>query len=59
MERIKNIALFIAAPFIALGYIIVLPFMGLYMFIRLAIEAAHKKVIERKTWKEPISTHSP
>ena len=35
----KNIGLFFAAPFIALGYVIALPFVGLYMFSKLAMEA--------------------
>jgi CheY-like chemotaxis protein len=35
----KNIGLFFAAPFIALGYIIALPFVGFYLFAKLAYEA--------------------
>lgn len=46
MKRLKNIGLFFLSPFIALLYVIVLPFFGLYMFINLAIEASHKKVTE-------------
>ena len=38
----KNIGLFFAAPFIALGYIIALPFVGFYMFAKLAYEAYKK-----------------
>jgi DNA-binding NtrC family response regulator len=39
----RNIALFLAAPFIALGYIIALPAVGFYMFAKLGIEAYQKK----------------
>jgi len=38
----KNIGLFFAAPFVALGYIIALPFVGFYMFAKLAFEAYKK-----------------
>ena len=36
---LKNIGLFFAAPFIALAYVIALPFVGFYMFSKLALEA--------------------
>ena len=39
----KNIGLFIAAPFIALAYVIALPAVGFYMFAKLGIEAYQKK----------------
>ena len=39
----KNIGLFFAAPFIALGYIIALPFVGFYQFAKLAYEAYKNK----------------
>jgi DNA-binding NtrC family response regulator len=39
----KNIGLFFASPFIALGYIIALPFVGFYMFAKLGREAYAKK----------------
>jgi len=39
---VKNVGLFFAAPFIALGYIIALPFVGFVMISRLAMEA-HRK----------------
>jgi DNA-binding NtrC family response regulator len=38
----KNIGLFFAAPFIALGYVIALPAVGFYMFAKLAYEAFQK-----------------
>ena len=38
----KNIGLFFAAPFIALGYIIALPLVGFYMFVKLGYEAFQK-----------------
>jgi DNA-binding NtrC family response regulator len=43
----KNIALFLAAPFIALGYVIALPLVGFYSFAKLAREAYQKKRAER------------
>ena len=42
MTLVKNVGLFFAAPLIALGYVIVLPFAGLFMLSRLAMEA-HRK----------------
>lgn len=39
----KNIGLFFASPFIALGYVIALPIVGLYMFAKLGREAFIKK----------------
>ena len=36
---LKNIGLFFASPFIALAYVIALPFVGMYMFAKLAREA--------------------
>ena len=39
----RNIGLFLAAPFIALGYVIALPAVGFYMFAKLGYEAWQKK----------------
>ena len=39
----RNIGLFLAAPFIALGYVIALPAVGFYMFVKLGYEAYQKK----------------
>jgi len=39
----KHVGLFFASPFIALGYVIALPFVGFYMFAKLALEAHAKK----------------
>jgi DNA-binding NtrC family response regulator len=39
----KNIGLFFASPFIALGYVIALPIVGFYMFVKLGREAFIKK----------------
>ena len=39
----KNVGLFFAAPFIALGYIIALPFVGFYMFAKLGYQAYAKR----------------
>ena len=38
-RKARNIGLFFASPFIALGYVIALPFVGFYQFIKLAKEA--------------------
>ena len=38
----RNIGLFFAAPFIALAYVVALPFVGFYMFLKLAKEAKAK-----------------
>jgi len=42
MVLVKNIGLFFAAPFVALGYVIALPFVGFFMLSKLAMEA-HRK----------------
>lgn len=42
MKRIKNIALFFVAPFIALGYVIILPLYGMWMIGRIGFEALSK-----------------
>lgn len=39
----RNIGLFLAAPFIALGYVIALPAVGFYAFSKFALEAYRKK----------------
>ena len=39
----RNVGLFLAAPFIALGYVIALPAVGFYMFGKLGYEAYQKK----------------
>jgi DNA-binding NtrC family response regulator len=46
-SRLKNVFLFFASPFIALGYVIALPFVGFYMFAKLAYEAYSKKQLPR------------
>lgn len=43
LRVIKNILMFLAAPFIALSYVIALPIVGFYTFAKLAIEAWKKK----------------
>ena len=42
-SALKNILLFLAAPFIALAYVIALPFVGLGVLAVLAVQAAAKK----------------
>ena len=39
MVVVKNIGLFFAAPFVALVYVIALPFVGFFMITKLAMEA--------------------
>ncbi len=39
----KNVSLFFAAPFIALGYVIALPFVGFYMIAKISKEAIEEK----------------
>jgi CheY-like chemotaxis protein len=39
----RNIALFLAAPFIALGYVIALPAVGFWMFAKFGLEAWRKR----------------
>jgi CheY-like chemotaxis protein len=43
----KNVGLFFASPFIALGYVIALPFVGFYMFAKLGREAYVKKQMSK------------
>jgi DNA-binding NtrC family response regulator len=43
LRIVSNIFLFLAAPFIALSYVIALPLVGLYTFAKLAVEAWQKK----------------
>jgi len=40
----KNVGLFFASPFIALGYIIAMPFVGFVMLTKLALEANEKRI---------------
>lgn len=40
---LKSIGMFFASPFIALAYVIALPFFGFYQFSKLAVEAFSKK----------------
>lgn len=43
----KNVGLFFAAPFVALAYVIALPFVGFYMFVKLGREAHAKKQLSK------------
>ena len=38
MKLLKNIVLFFLSPFIALVYVVILPFLGLYTFLNLLVE---------------------
>ncbi|HEY5774770.1 MAG TPA: response regulator [Xanthomonadales bacterium] len=40
---VKNVGLFLVSPFIALAYVIALPFVGFFMFTKLALEAHAKR----------------
>jgi hypothetical protein len=42
MVKARNIGLFLAAPFVALGYVIALPVVGFFMISKLAMEARRK-----------------
>jgi DNA-binding NtrC family response regulator len=44
---LKDVGLFFASPFIALGYVIALPFVGFYMFAKLGLEAYAKKQMNK------------
>ena len=46
-SKLKNVGLFFASPFIALGYVIALPFVGFYMFVKLGREAYAKKQLSK------------
>ena len=46
-SKLKNVGLFFASPFIALGYVIALPFVGFYMFVKLGREAYAKKQLTK------------
>jgi CheY-like chemotaxis protein len=43
VRRIKNIALFFAAPFIGLVYAVMLPFVGIAMLVGIAVQAMRDK----------------
>jgi len=43
----KNVGLFFAAPFIALAYVIALPFVGFFMFAKLGREAYAKRNLSK------------
>jgi CheY-like chemotaxis protein len=43
LRIVTNIGLFFAAPFIALSYIIALPIVGFYTFVKFAVEAWQKR----------------
>jgi hypothetical protein len=57
LKVLKNIVLFLLAPFIALAYIIALPAVGMYMFVSLAIELVHKRATELNTssWNNKLA----
>ncbi len=42
-SRIKNIALFLAAPFIGLAYAVMLPFVGMVMIAKIGVQALSRK----------------
>jgi hypothetical protein len=44
-----NIILFLAAPFIALAYIVALPIVGMYQFTKLTVEKFYETKRSRNT----------
>ena len=52
IRRVKNVSLFFAAPFIALGYVFALPVYGSYKMGQIACEAYKK----RRETKEVLKT---
>jgi hypothetical protein len=42
-KLVKTIGMFFAAPFVALAYVIALPFVGIYHIVKLALEAYAKR----------------
>ena len=52
---LKNVALFFASPFIALVWLMILPFFGLYMFINLAVERSGIEVAKKMKETSKVS----
>jgi CheY-like chemotaxis protein len=55
---IKNVALFLAAPFVGLAYILAFPVVGLGMLAWMAIQAQKKKSDEAAKLQQPAPTQS-
>jgi len=55
LRFIKNVALFLAAPFIGLAYILAFPIVGLGMLAWMAIQAQQKKAQEAATPQRPAA----
>ena len=53
---VKNVALFIAAPFVGLAYILAFPIVGLGMLVWMAIEAQRKKSAEEPRRAAPVAS---
>ena len=60
MNVLKNVFLFLAAPFIALAYIFALPIVGLYAVVNSILEILdqkYKTAEKYRVWKKHIFTH--
>jgi H+/gluconate symporter-like permease len=55
---VKNVALFFAAPFVGLAYILAFPIVGLGMLAWMAIQAQKKKSDEAAKLQQPAPTQS-
>lgn len=55
IKFLKNVGLFFASPFIALAYVIALPFVGIYYITNFAVEAGMKKASETAVEQVPTS----
>ena len=52
----KNVLMFVAAPFIALGFIIALPAIGFYYIARFAIRALSKRLASSSAGVQEVHT---
>ena len=53
---VKNVALFLAAPFVGLAYILAFPIVGLGMLVWMAVEAQQKKSAEVPKHVAPVAS---
>jgi len=53
---VKNVALFLAAPFVGLAYILAFPIVGLGMLVWMAVEAQQKKSAEAPRRAAPVAS---
>src|SRR3989344_5944278 len=56
-SRVKDIALFLAAPFIGLVYMLLFPFVGMFLLARVAFQAREKKLeAEAAVGRSPLKS---